>query len=273
MGRSNQSAARYGTMPPWTSRCRRLLRDVLSSTGWVDRTRGFARSLRRSTDHGDGLLLVGTPTHEPWHLAAHLDDESRYAGIPTLSPTLVRWSPPPGAPEHLAHRARPARGGAPRRDAVRRRARRPDRAAARAPGRRATHRARRCSRSTAATTTSQASRTTQLVVPSAGSTARRRALRASPCRCDWPASATSTSRSPRSPSTSCSTWCPRPRATRRSSPSAEQRGAPRAPRAARAARSTASRARPPRATGERPELPACARRRPLSHSHLVSDDP
>lgn len=79
-----------------------LLRDVLSSTGWIDRTRGFARSLRRSTDHGDGLLLVGTPTHEPWHLAAHLDDESRYAGIPTLSPTLVRWSPPPGAPEHLA---------------------------------------------------------------------------------------------------------------------------------------------------------------------------
>jgi hypothetical protein len=79
-----------------------LLRDVLSSTGWVDRTRGFARSLRRSTDQGDGLLLVGTPTHEPWHLAAHLDDESRYAGIPTLAPTLVRWSPPPGAPQHLS---------------------------------------------------------------------------------------------------------------------------------------------------------------------------
>ncbi len=79
-----------------------LLRDVLSSTGWVDRTRGFARSLRRSTDTGEGLLLVGTPTQEPWHLAAHLDDESRYAGIPTLSPTLVRWSPPPGAPQHLS---------------------------------------------------------------------------------------------------------------------------------------------------------------------------
>ena len=79
-----------------------LLRDVLSSTGWVDRTRGFARSLRRSTEGGDGLLLVGTPTQEPWHLAAHLDDESRYAGIPTLSPVLVRWDPPPGAPAHLA---------------------------------------------------------------------------------------------------------------------------------------------------------------------------
>ena len=80
------------------------LREVLSSTGWVDRTRGFARSLRRSTDTGatDGLLLVGTPTQEPWHLAAHLDDESRYAGLPSLSPTLVRWAPPPGAPAHLA---------------------------------------------------------------------------------------------------------------------------------------------------------------------------
>jgi hypothetical protein len=79
-----------------------LLRELLSTTGWVDRTRGFARSLRRSTDAGDGLLLVGTPTEEPWHLAAHLDDESRYAGIPSLMPTLVRWNPPPGAPAHLS---------------------------------------------------------------------------------------------------------------------------------------------------------------------------
>jgi len=79
-----------------------ILRDLLSTTGWVDRTRGFARSLRRSTDKGSGLLLVGTPTQEPWHLAAHLDDESRYSGIPTLMPTLVRWNPPPGAPAHLS---------------------------------------------------------------------------------------------------------------------------------------------------------------------------
>ena len=79
-----------------------LLREVLSGTGWVDRTRGFAHSLRRSTDRGEGFLLVGTPTQEPWHLAAHLDDEARYAGLPTLSPTLVRWSPPDGAPPHLA---------------------------------------------------------------------------------------------------------------------------------------------------------------------------
>lgn len=79
-----------------------LLREVLSSTVWVDRTRGFARSLRRSSAEPHGLLLVGTPTEEPWHLAAHLDEEARYANLPGLSPTLLRWSPPPGAPPHLA---------------------------------------------------------------------------------------------------------------------------------------------------------------------------
>jgi hypothetical protein len=102
MGGSNQQATGSGTMGPVDSSRVGLLREVLSTTGWVDRTRGFARSLRRSTDNGDGLLLVGTPTQEPWHLAAHLDDESRYAGIPSLSPTLVRWSPPVDAPAHLA---------------------------------------------------------------------------------------------------------------------------------------------------------------------------
>jgi hypothetical protein len=102
MSASNQHRGGWGTMAPVDPSRVQLLREVLSSTGWVDRTQEFARSLRRSTDKGDGLLLVGTPTQEPWHLAAHLDDESRYAGLPSLSPTLVRWAPPPGAPAHLA---------------------------------------------------------------------------------------------------------------------------------------------------------------------------
>jgi hypothetical protein len=80
-----------------------VLRELLSATGWVDRTRSFAHVLRRSTRTPGGLLLVGTPQAEPWHLAAHLDDESRYAGIPELSPTLVRWQVPADAPKHLAH--------------------------------------------------------------------------------------------------------------------------------------------------------------------------
>jgi hypothetical protein len=79
-----------------------LLRDLLSTSGWVERTRDFAGSLRRSTSRPGGLLLVGTPQEEPWHLAAHLDDEARFSGMPELSPTLVRYAPPLDAPPHLA---------------------------------------------------------------------------------------------------------------------------------------------------------------------------
>jgi hypothetical protein len=80
------------------------LRELLASTGWVDRTRSFAKSLRKSRvgRTPGGLLLVGTPTSEPWHLTAHLDDEARWFDIPELTPTLVRWAPPTDAPEHLA---------------------------------------------------------------------------------------------------------------------------------------------------------------------------
>ncbi len=78
------------------------LRELLSTTGWIDRTRSFARTMRRSTTTKNGLLLVGTPDEEPWHLTAHLSDEARYSGIPELNPTLVRWSVPVGAPPHLS---------------------------------------------------------------------------------------------------------------------------------------------------------------------------
>lgn len=80
------------------------LRDLLASTGVVQRTRGFGRSVRQARAGRDpgGLLIVGTPTDEPWHFTAHLRDEAEYAGAPELMPTLVRWSPPAGAPEHLA---------------------------------------------------------------------------------------------------------------------------------------------------------------------------
>lgn len=78
-----------------------LLREALDRSGWVERTRDFAGSLRRVPEPGR-LLLVGTPDEEPWHLAAHLDDEARFSGLSQLSPTLVRWSPPPQAPAHLS---------------------------------------------------------------------------------------------------------------------------------------------------------------------------
>jgi hypothetical protein len=77
------------------------LRALLAPTGWLERAAGFARALRVSSRTPGGLLVVGTPQQEPWHLAAHLDEESRLGGIPELMPTLVRWQPPPDAPAHL----------------------------------------------------------------------------------------------------------------------------------------------------------------------------
>ncbi|GAA1114217.1 hypothetical protein GCM10009605_54620 [Nocardiopsis composta] len=78
-----------------------LLRELLASTPWVERTEDFARALRRTNAPG-GLMLLGTPQEEPWHLAAHLGDEARFSGLPQLAPSLVRWNPPPGAPPHLS---------------------------------------------------------------------------------------------------------------------------------------------------------------------------
>ncbi len=78
------------------------LRELLAPTGWLDQTSYFGRALRRSARTPEGLLIVGTPDDEPWHMTAHLTDESRLAGLPGLAPTLVRWAPPPGAPPHLS---------------------------------------------------------------------------------------------------------------------------------------------------------------------------
>jgi hypothetical protein len=80
----------------------RLLVDILTPSGRLDRIREFAGSLRRSTRRGGELLVVGTPDFEPWHFAAHLADEARWAHLAELEPTLVRWSVPPSAPSHLA---------------------------------------------------------------------------------------------------------------------------------------------------------------------------
>ena len=78
------------------------LRTLLAGSEWLERVRMLGRALRATPRSAGGLLVVGTPAYEPWHLTAHLDDESRLSGIAELTPTLVRWSPPPGAPPHLA---------------------------------------------------------------------------------------------------------------------------------------------------------------------------
>lgn len=76
-----------------------------AGTGLLAATRAFADSLRGSVTRRSarGLLLVGTPRHEPWHLAAHLQDEAAWSGVPLLAPALVRHEVPAGAPAHLRH--------------------------------------------------------------------------------------------------------------------------------------------------------------------------
>ncbi len=77
-----------------------FLRELLTDTGWLERTRELGLALRTTRSPG-GLLLVGTPDDEPWHLTAHLGDEARLSGLSQLTPTLVRWQPPADAPAHL----------------------------------------------------------------------------------------------------------------------------------------------------------------------------
>ena len=65
-------------------------------------TRSFARSLGAATSPSADLFVVGTPAYEPWHFVAHLSEEATRRGRPDLSPHLLRWSIPLGAPHHLA---------------------------------------------------------------------------------------------------------------------------------------------------------------------------
>ena len=75
------------------------LREVLQP--WWTTASTLAAVVRRTPGPGH-LLLVGTPRVEPWHLAAHLDDEARTSGQAQLSPQLIRWRPPADAPGHLS---------------------------------------------------------------------------------------------------------------------------------------------------------------------------
>ncbi|MDX3237297.1 hypothetical protein PV392_16775 [Streptomyces sp. ME03-5709C] len=81
-----------------------VVRELLAGSEWPELTRSFAGSLRGAVRRGPagGLLLVGSGDYEPWHLAAHLDEEAAWSGLPELSPTLVRHRVPPDAPPHLA---------------------------------------------------------------------------------------------------------------------------------------------------------------------------
>jgi hypothetical protein len=78
-----------------------LLREMLTGTEFATRTAQFAHSLRRFTTRPSGLMVFGPADDEPWHLTAHLDDELHRAGFEDMRPSLIRWSPPIDAPDHL----------------------------------------------------------------------------------------------------------------------------------------------------------------------------
>ena len=59
----------------------------------------IADSLAWSSRRPGRLLVVGTPSYEPWHLVAHLQTS---ATLSNSAATLVRWAVPVGAPAHLA---------------------------------------------------------------------------------------------------------------------------------------------------------------------------
>jgi hypothetical protein len=83
----------------------RILRELLDlgrGREWLAQADAFAAALRAAPRRDGGLLLVGGQDAEPWHMAAHLSDEARQAGLGRLDPTLVRHAPPPDAPAHLA---------------------------------------------------------------------------------------------------------------------------------------------------------------------------
>ncbi|MDT7581537.1 MAG: hypothetical protein QOK35_2801, partial [Pseudonocardiales bacterium] len=77
------------------------MRTALRQSGWWSSAQSLGDAVRRTQTVG-GLLVVGTPDLEPWHLTAHLDDEARQTGQPQLRATLVRFAPPLDAPPHLS---------------------------------------------------------------------------------------------------------------------------------------------------------------------------
>jgi len=64
--------------------------------------RGFGCALGSGSADFGKLMIVGTPTYEPWHFTAHLADEAKHRSRADLSPTLLRWQIAAGAPAHLS---------------------------------------------------------------------------------------------------------------------------------------------------------------------------
>jgi hypothetical protein len=71
------------------------------ASGWTRRAWDLGQELRPASVSAGQLFVVGTPAHDAWHVAAHLDDEATFSGVCSLRPTLLRWQPPTSGPAHL----------------------------------------------------------------------------------------------------------------------------------------------------------------------------
>jgi len=72
-----------------------------SASGWTRRVWELGQQLRPASVSTGQLFVIGTPAHDAWHVAAHLDDAAAFSGVSTLRPTLLRWHPPAAGPAHL----------------------------------------------------------------------------------------------------------------------------------------------------------------------------
>lgn len=75
----------------------RMLRALKRAPGLGSVVR-IAVELGQTSKSSGRLLIVGTPTYEPWHLVAHWQVLGDWS---VSRPTLVRHSAPPNAPTHL----------------------------------------------------------------------------------------------------------------------------------------------------------------------------
>src|SRR5580700_5488508 len=77
------------------------LRRLLAGTPLEDEVVEFATDLGAAPQPSGGLLVIGTPTHEPWHFVAHLAEAAATAHRAELAPTWIRWQPPANGASHL----------------------------------------------------------------------------------------------------------------------------------------------------------------------------
>ena len=64
-----------------------------AGSGWTRRAWELGQQLRPASETAGQLFVVGTPTHDAWHVAAHLDDEATFTGLAWFAPPCAGGRP------------------------------------------------------------------------------------------------------------------------------------------------------------------------------------